>query len=338
MATVSGGEGLVGPGKGIIRDRWGRAMIVPPQPLGAKAVPYTRATTVAKTLEDQSGLMTWKQRMTLLGLVARRDLLTAAAATDPTDKQTLNRLAEQAADAGGSTAAATTGTALHAFTERLDTGADLGHVPPEHSADIAAYVRLADQVGWEVLGVEEFVVCDAFRIAGTADRVLRLPDGRVVIGDVKTGSSVAYPHAWAVQTAIYAHSMRYDPETGKRLPWEKVPDQERALVVHVPARQGTATAYWVDIARGWEALLLSMKARTWRQEKNLLTPWEPPAAAPEEPHRDAVLALIETTATVDELIKAWELYAGHGWTEAHTAAAAARRAAIEGGAQNAMLS
>lgn len=310
-------EELVGPGKGVTRDRYGRPLVTPPQPINAKPTPYTRATTVAKTLEDTSALMAWKQRMTTLGLVSRRDLLTAAAATDPGDKKELNRIAEQAADAGGATAAATTGTALHAFTERIDTDMDLGHVPEEYKADLDAYRRLAEQVGWIVRGVEEFLVLDSYRIAGTADRILEI-DGRHYIGDVKTGSSVAYPHAWAAQLAIYSRSMRYDVETNRRTAWDVIPDQNRALVVHVPAGQGRADAYWIDVKAGWESVHLAMKVRQWRKTRNLLTPWT---------ESDPILDAIESAETVDQLTATWELFRTE-WTEAHTEAAKAKKTSL----------
>lgn len=301
-------------GAEIDRDRWGRPLITPPQPLGAKPVAYTRATTIAKTLDDSSGLMLWKQRMTMLGLVARRDLITAAAATSPENKKELNRLAEQAADAGGATAAATTGTALHTFTERMDRGEDVGHVPAEFEADLAAYQELATTVGWKVRAIEQFTVLDPYKVAGTADRVLEI-DGKWYIADLKTGSSTDFHHAWAVQFAIYAHALPYDIPTRTRLPWDVVPERDRALVIHLPAGQGKASAHWIDISAGWEAFRLSMQAREWRKRRDLLKPWRP---------ADPVLDAIEAASTVDELNDAWAAHQT-SWTEQHTAAAAARK-------------
>ena len=39
------------------RDRWGRYQVLPPR--GGKLVGYTRATTIAKILDDSSSLMAW---------------------------------------------------------------------------------------------------------------------------------------------------------------------------------------------------------------------------------------------------------------------------------------
>lgn len=309
------------PAKELERDRWGRPLIAPPQPLGAKPVPYTRATTIAKTLDDSSGLMLWKQRMTMLGLTARRDLLTAAAATDPMDSKALNKLAEQAADAGGATAAATTGTALHAFTERMDRGEDIGHVPDEYQADIAAYERLASDVGWKVRAIEQFTVLDPYKIAGTADRVLEI-GGRWYIADIKTSQSVTYHHSWAVQFAIYAHATPYDIEASKRGMWDVPLDLERALVIHLPSGQGKASAHWIDIAAGWEAMRMSLHVREWRKRRDLLAPY----AAP-----DPVMDAIAAAGTVDELTAAWAANQTT-WSERHTAAAAARKKTLSAAA------
>ncbi len=49
----------------IERDRYGRPMVVPPK--GKKAIAYTRATTIANSLDDASALVAWKMRMTALG-------------------------------------------------------------------------------------------------------------------------------------------------------------------------------------------------------------------------------------------------------------------------------
>lgn len=41
----------------IQRDRWGRPLITPPD--GGKPKPYTRASTLAKALDDNQGLIDW---------------------------------------------------------------------------------------------------------------------------------------------------------------------------------------------------------------------------------------------------------------------------------------
>ena len=60
------------------RDRWGRPLIVPPD--GGKAVPYTRCTTIADTLDERRALEAWMQRQVAVGLAMRPE---GRAATRP---------------------------------------------------------------------------------------------------------------------------------------------------------------------------------------------------------------------------------------------------------------
>ena len=50
----------------IERDRYGRPLVKPPK--GGKSVPYTRATTIANSLDDPAALTAWKMRMAAIGL------------------------------------------------------------------------------------------------------------------------------------------------------------------------------------------------------------------------------------------------------------------------------
>ena len=307
---------LTGPSPTIQRDRWGRPLIRP-RP-GDKPVAYTRATTIAGTLDDQQGLTRWKQRMTALGIAQRHDLLTAVAATEPDDKRRLDGIVEQAVEAAGASTQATVGTALHAFVERIDRGMDLGPIPLEYAPDITAYQRVADQTGWKVHAVEQFVVHHGYRIAGTADRLLEI-DGKSYIADVKTGS-IDYPHKFAVQLAIYAWSMPYDIEAETTRAWSHEPDKDRGLIIWLPAGQGRCELRWVDLQAGREALHLAMAVRDWRKRRDLL-------AAFDEPGFDPLIGEIRNAATVDDLELVWYNHRTT-WGQRHTDAAAIRKAEL----------
>lgn len=310
---------LTGPAPGIRRDRYGRPYVRPLR--GDKPVPYTRATTVAGTVDDMHGLMRWKQRMTARGVVARPDLAMAIASTAPDDAKTLDALVDQAADAAGATAAATVGTALHTFTERLDRGLDLGVVPAMYADDITAYAATAAQVGWQVLGVEVFTVLHVDKIAGTADRVLEL-DGHKYIADLKTSQTVDFPHKFAAQLAIYAHAQPYDIDKQCTVPWDGAPPStERGLIIHLPSGQGRCDLHWIDLRAGWEAVRLALQVRRWRARRDLLTPYTPPGVV------DEVLVAIAATETVAELNAVWATHQG-AWTDLHTAAAVAHKNAL----------
>jgi hypothetical protein len=285
------------------RDRWGRPLIVPPG--GGRPVGYTRTTTVAKTLDDEGALTKWAQRMTAAGLVRRPDLLALIASklTPGGDipegaKNDVNDLCDQAKEAAAASAAANMGTALHAMTELADAGAPLANIPPALAPDLAAY-RLATGA-LEHLAIENFVVLDDWKVAGTFDRLVRMPDGRTLIADLKTGQDLSY--SWrsiSVQLAIYAHGVLYDD--GRRTPLPADVDLSTALVIHLPVGKATCTLHELDIAAGWEAFEHSMLAREWRQRRDLARPIQlssPPATL--APESDAPPAPVVSTAPVHD--------------------------------------
>jgi len=186
------------------RDRFGRYLIVPAA--GGKARAYTRATTWAGALDDKEGLIKWSMKTAALGFVARKDLFAQLAAARADDRDALYKLCEQAKEAGGGSEGANLGTALHAFTERVDLGEDIV-VPDPWKADVAAYrqaledARLTVEPGF----VERVVVLEQIGVAGTLDRVYRTADGRLVIGDVKglaLDTQLPTPTGWTTIGAV----------------------------------------------------------------------------------------------------------------------------------------
>jgi len=268
------------PDNGIKRDRYGRPLVVPRG--GKKPVPYTRATTVAGSLDDTFNLSRWQQRMVAIGLTDRPDLVLAVAAHRD-DRDQLNDIATQALDAAKAGAAATTGTALHALTEQMDRGLELRSVPAAYQADLDAY-RDATAGVLEPVVIEQFCVCDELEIGGTPDRVSKLlTDLEVVVGDVHVDTIRAGEHVIvdtksgqidygqlkiAAQLGIYAHSEAYDVATGARTPLPAV-SQRWGVVVHLPAGKGTARLVPVDVAAGWEAAQLACEVRRWRKRSDL---------------------------------------------------------------------
>src|SRR5690606_327328 len=65
----------------IPRDRFKRPLIVPPD--GGTPVAYTRATTLAKTLDDTYNLQQWAERQVLVGAGMRPDLGVSATLLGP---------------------------------------------------------------------------------------------------------------------------------------------------------------------------------------------------------------------------------------------------------------
>jgi hypothetical protein len=250
----------------IERDRYGRPLVIPPG--GGKAIPYTRTTTVAGSLDDGTALIAWKMRMACIGLSQRPDLLLAVAATDKDNTKELNALVEDAMEAAGANSAARIGSAVHALTETLDRGEDLGVVPPLYLADLKAYADAT--ANFTNVWMEQFCVLDEYKIAGTPDRIVQY-EGELYISDLKTGS--LHPTSVAMQLSVYAHAAPYDPATGQRGSWGEV-NQDRAIVVHLPAGKAQCTLHWVDIKEGWQGIQIAMQARKWRDQKGLIIPFD----------------------------------------------------------------
>jgi len=250
----------------IERDRYGRPLVIPPD--GGKPVAYTRTTTVAGSLDDGTALIAWKMRMACIGLSQRPDLLLAVAATDKDNTKELNALVEDAMEAAGANSAARIGSAVHALTEVLDRGEELGVVPDLYLADLKAYADAT--ANFKNVWMEQFCVLDEYKIAGTPDRIVEY-EGELYISDLKTGS--LHPTSVAMQLSVYAHAAPYDPATGQRSSWGKV-NQDRAIVVHLPAGKAQCTLHWVDIKEGWQGIQIAMQARKWRDQKGLIIPFD----------------------------------------------------------------
>jgi hypothetical protein len=268
----------VAPGPEIRRDRWGRPLVTPPG--GGKPVAYTRCTTYVGAIEETYNLSRWQQRMVALGLADRRDLLLAVAAHRD-DKTKLNQVCEDALEAAKGHAAATTGTALHAITETHDRGNDVGLLPQDAKADLAAYVAATKAL--KPVHIEQFMVLDNLKIGGTPDRISRYSDGKRYVTDLKTGSLDFGFLKIAAQLAVYARSTPYDVEAGKRMEPHGA-ELDKGLVIHLPAGSATCTLFWVDLLAGWEVVQLCKRVREKRALPSyaLFTPLETevPAARP----------------------------------------------------------
>jgi hypothetical protein len=290
----------------VPRDRFGRPLIIPAD--GGKPVAYTRCTTYVGCLEDTFNLAKWQQRMVAQGLAARPDLLLAVSAHSD-DKKKLDQLCADALEAAKGSAAATTGTALHRLSERVDRGEDVT-IPDVAKDDIAAYLAATGRFGKQQ--IEVLTVHDDLKVAGTPDRVL-LVDDEPVIADLKTGSIDFGIGKIAMQLALYSRSSIYDINTGARKPLHV--NQDRALVIHLPAGTGQCNLVWVDIQAGWEAVQLATQVRAWRARKDLATPYAPV---------DWIAAVIEVAGNVEALTDLWRDHADQ-WQPHHTALAAARK-------------
>lgn len=248
------------PDEQLIKN--GRYQITPAD--GKRAKAHTRITNFAKKLEDEYNLTKWKQRMVLLGAAQRSDITVAALAASD-DKDELDKLAEVALDAAKANVARETGSALHRLCERVDRGETL-ELPEPWRSDVDAYTRLLAELTADIELIEQVVVYPRLTLAGRLDRTVQI-DGVRYIADLKTGLDLRY--SWgsiALQLALYAGSETiYDPATKQHSPMPDC-DQSRALVIHLPAGQGEATPYWVNLEAGRRGIALVEKLLEWRRD------------------------------------------------------------------------
>ncbi len=282
------------------RDRYGRYQVLTPgtpRPTG-----YTRATTVAKALDDGGGLIPWKATATMVGALRRPGLHARWQALmsehpDPwygslDSKNAAKKLVEECAEAGGSTDRADLGTALHAIIEQQLLGvAGTPILQPGMKADIDAFTAATSGITFDRSLIEAMVVLDRYQVAGTADQLrTTVPGYGDVVSDLKTGTDLRYSwQAIAMQLAIYAHADNVyaqgeaaDGSQDHRLPMP-VLSKEVGLVIHLPAGEARCELHLVDLVAGWEAFEHAMWVRGWRGRKNLARPFvaaEPKPSAP----------------------------------------------------------
>lgn len=249
-----------------------------PDPYTGKPGGFTRATTIAGTVDDKYLLHLWQRRMMLKGIVARPDLLALAASTPLDERDALNRVADAALVAANVDAGANFGTALHSFTETLDRGGDLNTIPDQFRGDVDAYREVLAENGIEVLEDYIEVTClnEDFDVAGTFDRIYRLPDGSLVIGDLKTQKSMDFSSGpQGIQLSLYSRARQwYDYATRQYRDMPPV-RQDLGLIVHLPVGSGKATLHWVNLNLGYHGAALAMQVRQYRSMKGIVYPFSP---------------------------------------------------------------
>lgn len=342
---------------GVKRDRWGRYLL--PNPQSGREMPWTRATTFAKTISDTFTLSMWGRRMAIKGLTMREDLYVLASSTSLDDRKTLNEIADKAAEHAGAKVGASLGTALHSFTEQHDRGESVT-APAKYRPHVAAYIAALAEHGVEVVPayIERIVIVRKYNVAGTFDRIFRvvrdvtielpgvgtitLRAGQLIIGDLKTGRDLSY--GWleiAVQLALYANAdLVWNRDTGEYEPMPEL-DQRVAMVAHLPAQEGDARCemFDVNIAQGWAAAQLCADVREARRtSKGLAVPRTVSRAsaaltAAEEPAVEVDPAgwgdKIDAAVTVADLSHIWRTAtAARQWTPALEARGMARRALL----------
>lgn len=337
-------------------DRFGRYLL--PNPVTGKVEGHTRVTTGAGTLDETSGLERWKMRNVVKGIHTDPTLLdTIDFYGEPREiSRDLDKVAEKAQVLAGSADAAELGTALHAWLEAIDGGLiTVEEIPEVFRPKVDAYLAALARHG--MTAVPEFIERLVYNAqtgwVGRLDRVYRLADDTLVIGDVKTAKDMRY--SWlkvAVQLATYAgasHVMNLDgtawipvEEAGLNVGGDDAPF---AVVAHVPSNGSTCTMETVDLAAGREALATADHVRRMRTEAPKVIPgvWklpEPklveligeetidPALTIHDTHLDGIRAQIAEATDQDELAAIWSRFQ-HVWTDHLTELGRVRLAEVE---------
>lgn len=352
----------------IPRGRGGRPKIRVLRPDGTddplESVTYTRASTLGKALENQRGLDEWRKRMVAWGIGHDRALHLAAASvattTEQADKEELGRIADEALTIARAGSGAMVGTAFHTLSDQRQQGASLAHLPADVLDGLSAYERL--MAGFEVVAMEQFVVCDSLEAAGTYDRLLSprwpmtAPDGTVIepgellIDDTKSNRDASYfGPTYACQQAVYANGVPYSHKGGRgQWPGGRSPRTDWSLIMHVPMSpprdadeswrpSDDAALWWVNLREGYELAELARLVRAQTNRDDLFVPCDPPRE-PTALHMERIKAggpigpwLIESireARTLGVLSMIYEC-TGDQWTDEHVAAADERASELE---------
>ena len=278
------------------RDRWSRPLLPHPMPDG-EPVWHWRPSSIGGQIADRYGIELWKRRMVIAGAAARPDLVLTAATLDPdTDKKQLDRVADECAEAAGSTTRANIGTALHRYTELLDTGSGIEPLD-EYAADLDAYRQCIDLHSIEIDPdwIEVPLVWSEKRIAGTIDRLVNYR-GALTALDLKTGRHNPAKYSMvehAAQLACYANaSHRWDPDTETATETPEI-NTDTGLILWLPAGEGHAELVEVDLAFGARMVDLAVEVYWARKNRDS-------ARTLSRPHLAAVPASVEVTSDTSD--------------------------------------
>lgn len=297
-------------------DGYGRYKML--NPSTGKVRGWTRATTLAKTLDDTFNLDRWKRRQLMRGLVSNPEMITrldAIMAGGLNVDSQLNDLAEEAQVAAGSAEAREFGEAVHAWLEAGDRWAVLpAQVPEMYRPHVDAYNnRLAAHALWPVPEYTERIVMNSHaESVGTIDRIFYCADGSLVMGDVKTSKSLDYSWlTYVVQLLIYADADLMMSEDGTR--WEPMPEirKDFAVLMHCPsdAPENTA-AVTFDLNFGRTALDAALLVRQLRKDAPKRVPNQHAVPIPDQAtaRRHAAILAIKNSRSSSELSEVWSQY------------------------------
>lgn len=262
---------------------------------------WRRATTFAHLMSDDAAVQRWRRRKVAEGLARQTltepsgnfgpaiEVRDAAEAIEAAGddwrkakplKLAMDDLCESFADAAGASGGSTAGTDIHSLTEWYDAGRiEEIEVPLDYVADLSAYIEAMQTSGivtrpeW----LERIIVNTDVDTCGTTDKILELPDGRIVIGDLKTQQSISF--GWqeiAMQLAQYARGSAMLAEDGSLEDMPEGLDKSRGLVIWLPVGSGRVEFHEIDLDEGWDDCLFALSLlRRRARSKALGRRWTP---------------------------------------------------------------
>lgn len=255
---------------------------------------------MAKWLDSKDGLINWKASQAMVGMAKSRPIQARVAAIVAgtqqdayrENKQALKELVESAAQIAQAQGRADLGTAVHQFTELMDSGSlDWAYVPEALKGPLEAYGEAKGK--FRILDSEVFVAVDkgSLRGAGSLDRLIHHDELGVVVADIKTGTDEPkYPLGVTSQVAIYARGLRYRDDqfpgsprfddgtpnadgTAWRKPLHPDLNESAGVLIHLPLEKVdgkyVCDLYSLDLEKGWSNVLLGQQVQAARRPTKL---------------------------------------------------------------------
>lgn len=260
-----------------VYDRWDRYKIPHPDDPDGPRKPWTRASTVAKAISDQTALNKWFLRKVLEG--SQFMDLSQMRPRDWENKSEVDKLAQTALDKSGSRDGAVRGTKFHSLTEKYDRGEDPEPETALEAKMLDGYIEAMAAVGVGAVPafIEKTVVVPGIDcggaavagIAGTFDRVVQSKrTGKFYVFDVKTTTtldhSVYSMVEWELQLSAYQQATQFWSWQDNKFYNLPTLEPDRALVFHVERDTGEWAIYPVDLEAGRRSLDLACQVRAWR--------------------------------------------------------------------------
>jgi hypothetical protein len=304
------------PESDVERDQWDRPMLpdvphpdVTADPDWTTKQGRTSVSTLSGCLEDYYGLNRWHRGGVAKGMASDRALVARAAALDPADKAQMKDLMNIADDAMARVPEMSRGrdlgTALHAFTGKINEGKDPGEIPYDLEKDVQAYADGIKARGLVILKdyCEKMVIVPKLcpnGTAGTFDTLIWHPDWPLPrIADTKSAQDLRKGMGPTIQLGIYSRGAAiWNPATRRYEPMPEV-DQEWGVILGIPAETGTFEAWDVPLMEGWALAQVAETVHSARK-RQYIKPMAPPALT-----GFTWADQIDQARTVDDLSRIW---------------------------------